>query len=149
MQHCVSNFHSERDRGNPTLASASSSIESETAFKVHFAGRGGPLSSGSNAYVEDFSIYIVVTRRFRDSKPQVVVFPASAKIAVWPEDDRAIPGANLFKPFDAAQSDKLDEFIGSFSTYLNQCVGKRGSLDSGAKCNRAMQTGFARLCQAL
>ena len=25
----------------------------------------------------------------------------------------------------------------------------RGTLDSGAKCNRAMQTGFARLCQAL
>jgi transposase len=26
---------------------------------------------------------------------------------------------------------------------------QKGSLDSGAKCNRAMQTGFARLCQAL
>jgi hypothetical protein len=61
-----------------------------------------------------------------------MAFPASAKIAVWPEDDRAIPGANLFKPFDAAQSDKLDEFIGSFSTYLNQCVGKRGSPEAKA-----------------
>jgi homoserine O-acetyltransferase len=26
---------------------------------------------------------------------------------------------------------------------------KSNALDSGAKCNRAMQTGFARLCQAL
>jgi hypothetical protein len=26
---------------------------------------------------------------------------------------------------------------------------KAHTLDSGAKCNRAMQTGFARLCQAL
>ena len=49
MQYCVSNFHSERDRGIPRLASAISSLENETAFKVHFAGRGGPLSSGSNA----------------------------------------------------------------------------------------------------
>jgi branched-chain amino acid transport system substrate-binding protein len=28
-------------------------------------------------------------------------------------------------------------------------INERGGLDSGAKCNRAMQTGFARLCQAL
>jgi hypothetical protein len=26
---------------------------------------------------------------------------------------------------------------------------KAGSLDSGAKCNKVMQNGFARLCQAL
>jgi transposase-like protein len=28
-------------------------------------------------------------------------------------------------------------------------VARRHGLDSGAKCYRAMQTGFARLCQAL
>jgi hypothetical protein len=41
------------------------------------------------------------------------------------------------------------QFAGREIRVLDYIEGVGASLDSGAKCNRAMQTGFARLCQAL
>ena len=59
----------------------------------------------------------------------------------------------VYAQFGRADPDRLDHVPG-LQGMTNETEAAPGSipkfiLDSGAKCNRAKQTGFARLCQAL
>jgi hypothetical protein len=61
------------------------------------------------------------------------------------------PGANVELPEDAEELLALDEALERLEESGEAEGIRQGSarLDSGARCNRSMKTGFARLCQAL
>ena len=79
--------------------------------------------------------------------------PTSAPVA----DDKPLPVKSASEEFPAQIESDTERTKSSLARLTSNSVDRlerlmaeiQEILDSGAKCNRAKQTGFARLCQAL
>jgi phage terminase large subunit len=89
-------------------------------------------------------------------------FEAAIKGAFYADEMRTMLAEGRIRPIKIEKESRVHTawdlgVSDSTAIWFVQCVGRErrlidyyeGSLDSRAKCNRAMRTGFARLCQAL